>query len=152
MKGADVIRVVFDTNIIISGLIANAGAPYQALEAWRRRDVVLLVSDAIIEEVVDVLARPFFRDKRQISRSDIARVKHALKMDATVVSPNTRLEVVGDDPDDNRIVECALDGGADYIVSGDHHLLELKRFRDIQIVTAREFLTILESETQEQQE
>ena len=146
------IKVVFDTNIIVSGLIANAGAPYQALEAWRRRDVVLLVSDAIIEEVVDVLARPFFRDKRQISRSDIARVKHALKMDAIVVSPNTRLEVVGDDPDDNRIVECALDGGADYIVSGDHHLLELKRFRDIQIVTAREFLTILESETQEQQE
>ena len=146
------IKVVFDTNIIVSGLIANAGAPYQALEAWRRRDVVLLVSDAIIEEVVDVLARPFFRDKRQISRSDIARVKHALKMDAIVVSPNTRLEVVGDDPDDNRIVECALDGGADYIVSGDHHLLELKRFRGIQIVTAREFLTILESETQEQQE
>ena len=146
------IKVVFDTNIIVSGLIANAGAPYQALEAWRRRDVVLLVSDAIIEEVVDVLARPFFRDKRQISRSDIARVKHALKMDAIVVSPNTRLEVVRDDPDDNRIVECALDGGADYIVSGDHHLLELKRFRGIQIVTAREFLTILESETQEQQE
>ena len=143
------IKAVFDSNIIISGLIANAGAPYEVLEAWRRRGVVLLVSDAIIEEVADVLARPFFRDKRHISKSDIARVRHALKMDAIVVPSNTHLEVVGDDPDDDRIVECALDGGADYIVSGDHHLLGLKRFRGIQIVTAREFLAVLQSETQE---
>ena len=146
------IKVVFDTNIIISGLIANAGAPYEALEAWRRRDVVLLVSDAIIDEVADVLARPFFRDQRHITKSDIDRVRHALKTDAMVVSPNTHLEVVEDDTDDDRIVECALDGGADYIVSGDHHLLELKRFRGIQIVTAREILAILEAESQEEKE
>ena len=146
------IKVVYDTNIIVSGLIAHAGAPYEALEAWRRREVVLLVSDAIIEEVADVLTRPFFRDKRHISQSDIERVRQALKMDAMVVSPNIHLEVVENDPDDDRIIECALNGGADYIVSGDHHLLKLERFRSIQIVTAREFLAILEAESQEEKE
>jgi len=147
-----VIKVVYDTNIIVSGLIAHAGAPYEALEAWRRRDVVLLVSDAIIDEVADVLARPFFRDQRHISKSDIERVRQALRMDATMVPSNIHLEVVESDPDDDRIVECALGGSADYIVSGDHHLLELKRFHGIQIVTAREFCAILEAKSQEEKE
>jgi len=141
-----VIKVVFDTNIIVSGLIANTGAPYETIELWRRDNVVLLISDAIIDEVSDVLTRPFFRDQRHITKSDIDRIKHALKTDATIVSPNSRLKVVGNDPDDNRIIECALDGGADYIISGDHHLLELKRFAGIQIVTAKEFLTIFKTE------
>lgn len=140
------IKVVFDTNIIVSGLIANTGAPYETIELWRRDNVVLLISDAIIDEVSDVLTRPFFRDQRHITKSDIDRIKHALKTDATIVSPNSRLKVVGNDPDDNRIIECALDGGADYIISGDHHLLELKRFAGIQIVTAKEFLTIFKTE------
>ena len=145
-EGVDVIKVVFDTNIIVSGLIANTGAPYETIELWRRDNVVLLISDAIIDEVSDVLTRPFFRDQRHITKSDIDRIKHALKTDATIVSPNSRLKVVGNDPDDNRIIECALDGGADYIISGDHHLLELKRFAGIQIVTAKEFLTIFKTE------
>jgi uncharacterized protein len=141
-----VIKVVFDTNIIVSGLIANTGAPYETIELWRRDDVVLLISDAIIDEVADVLTRPFFRDQRHITKSDIDRIKYALKTDATIVFPNSRLKVVGNDPDDNRIIECALDGSADYIISGDHHLLELKQFAGIQIVTAKEFLTIFKTE------
>jgi len=142
-----VVKVVFDTNIIISGLIANSGAPYEILETWRRGDVISLTSEAIIDEVIEVLQRPFFRDKRHITQSDIARIKHALKTDAVVVSPKASLEVVGKDPDDNRILECALEGGADYLVSGDHHLLDLKRFRGMQIVTARQFLAILKSDS-----
>ena len=107
----------------------------------------MLTSEAIIAEVIEVLQRPFFRDKRHVTQSDIARIEHALKMDAVVVSSKTSLEVVGKDPDDNRILECALEGGADYLVSGDHHLLDLKRFRGMQIVTARQFLTILKSDS-----
>ena len=141
---AKVIKVVFDTNVIVSGLIASSGSPHEVLEAWHRGDVVLLVCEAIADEVTGVLQRPYFRDKRQITRSDIARIKNSLETDAVVVSPEVTLEVVRDDPDDNRILECALEGGAEYVVSGDHHLLELKRFRGTQIVTAREFLSILE--------
>jgi len=139
------LKVVFDTNVIVSGLIASAGAPYEVLESWRRGEVVLLMSDAIINEVADVLTRPFFRDRRHITQSDIVRITHALRMDTVTVPPASRLEVVEDDPDDNRIVECAIDGGADYIVTGDHHLLDLKRFQEVQIVTPQEFLDILAS-------
>ena len=137
------IQVVFDTNVIVSGPIASSGSPHEVLEAWHRGDVVLLVCEAIVDEVTGVLQRPYFRDKRKITRSDIARIRNSLETDAVVVSPEATLEVVGDDPADNRILECALEGGADYVVNRDHHLLELKTFRCTQIVTAREFLSIL---------
>ena len=137
------LKVVFDTNIIISSLIAHSGNPCKVLESWHRGDVTLLTSEAIIEEVVHVLGRPFFREKRGISQRDIDRVRRALETDAVMVSSETHLEVIEEDPDDNRILECALEGGADYLVSGDHHLLELRRYRVIQIVTPREFLALL---------
>ena len=140
------LKVVFDTNIIVSGLIAHSGSPYRALEAWRRGDVVLLVSKPIVDEVASVLQRPFFREKRHIGKVDIARIRQALETDAVVVSPQVPLKVVANDPADDRILECTLEGGADYLVSGDHHLLELKRHRHVRIVTARQFLAILESQ------
>lgn len=140
------IKVVFDTNIIISGLIANSGPPYEVLEMWRQGNIVLLTSDAIIKEVVNVLKRPFFQDKRHIDKADISQIKRVLETDAIVFSPNTCLEIVGDDPDDNRVLECALDGDADYIISGDHHLLEIEEFQNIQIISARKFLIILKSQ------
>lgn len=141
------LKVVFDTNIIVSGLIAHSGNPYKILEAWRQGDVVLLVSKPIVDEVVSVLQRPFFREKRQIGKADVVRIRRALETDTVMVSPQVHLKVVANDPADDRILECALEGGADYLVSGDHHLLELKRYRHVRIVTARQFLAILESQT-----
>ncbi len=88
-------------------------------------------------------------EKRGISKGDIARIRRALQTDAVIVSPNAHVEVIRDDPDDDRILECALDGGADYVVSGDHYLLELRRYRAIRMVTPREFLAILEEHNDE---
>ena len=139
------LKVVCDTNIIISGLIAHSGIPYEILEAWRRGEFVLLVSETIVGEVVEVLGRGFFRDARGISQEDISRVKRLLESDALMVVPECHLQVIEDDPDDDRIIECALEGGADYLVSGDHHLLALQRYREIPVVTARQFLTVLET-------
>lgn len=137
-------RVVCDSNIIVAGLIANSGSPYEVLKAWRRGDIVLLVSEAIIAEVVEALGRPFFREKRGITQQDIARVKQSLEMDAVAVSTKPHLKVVREDPDDDRIIECALEGNADYLVSGDKHLLTLRRYRHLPIVSARELLVILQ--------
>ena len=137
------IKAVYDTNVIVSGLIAHSGKPYQALEAWRRGDVILLVSKPIVDEVIEVLQRPYFQEKRHITRADIAGVKRSLEADAVMVSPEIRLEVVANDPDDNRILECAVAGDADCVVSGDHHLLELKQYQGIPVVTAAEFLVIV---------
>ena len=143
------LKVVIDTNVIVSGLTMSAGNPYEILKAWHRGDIVVLVSTAIVNEVVNVLGRPFFRDKRHITREDIARIERVLRTDALVVSPEVHLHVVENDPDDDRILECAGEGGADYVVSGDHHLLVLKRYRSTPIVTAREFVAILRSDQTE---
>jgi hypothetical protein len=137
-------KAVCDTNVIISGLIAHSGGPYELLEAWCRGEFVLLVSEAIVSKVTEVLGRPFFRNKRGITEEDIARVREVLGTDAVVVSPKSHLQVIEDDPDDDRILECALDGEADYLVSGDHHLLGLRRYRGISVVTTRQFLMILQ--------
>lgn len=137
------IKAVFDTNVIVSGLIAHSGSPCEVLEAWRQGDIILVTSGAIVSEVARVLRRPFFRDKRHIGEEDIVRIARALTLGAQFVQPEIHLQVVEDDPDDDRILECAVAGGADYVVSGDHHLLDLGRYRDIRIVTARQFLSIL---------
>ena len=141
------IKAVFDTNVIISGSIAHSGGPYQALQAWRQGDIILLISKPIIDELADVLQRPFFRYKRHIKNTDIAKLRSVLLTDAVVVSPRKHLEIIEADPDDNRILECAVEGSADCIVSGDHHLLKLKNYKDIQIITVQEFLAILQSKS-----
>jgi uncharacterized protein len=138
------LKAICDTNVIVSGLIAHSGGPYELLEAWRRSEFVLLVSEAIVSEVTEVLARPFFRDKRGITQKDIVRIKAVLGTDAVMVAPQSRLKVIENDPDDDRILECALDGEADYLVSGDHHLLALQRYRGIPVVTTRQFLMVLQ--------
>ena len=139
------LKVVLDTNVIISGLTATRGNPHNILEAWRRGEIILLTCPAVVDEVAEVLCRPFFRDRRHITEDDVTRARRVLAVDATVVVPRVRLVVVEDDPDDDRVLECALEGGADYIVSGDHHLLDLGRFRHIPVVTPRQFLAILEA-------
>jgi putative PIN family toxin of toxin-antitoxin system len=141
-----VTRAVYDTNVIVSASIARSGLLYEALRVWRRGDIDLVTSEAIVDEVTDVLRRPFFRDDRHVDETDVARARQVLLTDAVVVSPPQRLEVVEADPDDKRILECAVEGGADYIVSGDHHLLDLRLYKGIRIVTVRQFLSILQSD------
>jgi uncharacterized protein len=138
-----VIRAVLDTNVIVSSLITLSGSPHEILNAWFRGDIVLITSAAIVNEVSAVLRRPFFQDKRHIGEADILRIKQSLLLDAVVVSPKKCLTVIETDPSDDRILECALEGDAEYIVSGDHHLLELGQYQGIQIISPREFLAVL---------
>ena len=140
------LRVVLNTNIIVSGLIASSGNPREILAAWRQGVIILLVSDAIVGEVIDVLGRPFFRDRRRITSEDVAGIRQALQTDSVRVTPRAHVEMIKDDPDDDRILECALEGGADYLISSDHHLLDLERYRGTRIVTAREFTAILKTQ------
>ena len=142
---SEVLRVVLDTNVIVSGLIASSGGPFDVLEAHRRGEFILLVSELILDEVEQVLARPFFRQKRSITPDVVAAVIRLLRGDAVIVNPQTRLVVVAHDPDDDRILECALEGSADYLVTGDHHLLALRRYRDLAIVSPADLLARLEA-------
>jgi len=137
------LTVVLDTNIIVSASISRSDSPYQVVQAWRRREIMVVLSRAIVEEVTEVLGRPYSREKHHITEADIATLRQSLERQAMMVVPKVHLDVIEDDPDDDRVLECAVEGGADYLVTGDHHLLALGRYRGIPIVNAKEFLTIL---------
>jgi uncharacterized protein len=128
------VRVVFDTNIFISALVFPGRQAEKALiRAIEGRDL-LLISRPLVNEVLAVLARKFGRE-----REELARVAVLLAEIGELVVPKQTLRILTDDPD-NRILECALDGGAAMIVTGDRALLELGSFREIRIASLRSYL------------
>jgi uncharacterized protein len=132
------VLVVADTNILVSGLNFPAGKPNQLLELARAGEIDLAISDAILDETADVLARKF-----DWPDADVREMRRQFGLFARKVFPEEKLNAVPADPDDNAILECASTAGADYMISGDHHLLELGKFREIPIVKVAEFLEML---------
>jgi uncharacterized protein len=130
-------RVVFDTNVFISGLHFG-GKPALVLQMVARAECLLVTSEDILLEVEDVLLRKFFWSARHV-----AATLMGLRDLSEVIQPGI---VISDceDPDDNRILEAAVAGKAAYIVSGDRHLLRMKAFRGIRILTVNEFIDRVE--------
>lgn len=127
------IRVVADTNVYISAFNFG-GLPLRILRLAQRGAFTLYLSRSILEETRGVLRLRFGWSEAEISRA-LAPVLDVARMVETVPSV-----AVAEDPDDNRILECAQEGGAHFIVTGDHHLLRLKRFEGAEILTPRAFL------------
>jgi uncharacterized protein len=128
------VRVVFDTNILVSALVFPGGQGDAALRRIIEQVDQLVLSRPILDELLDVLGRKFARDAEEL-----AHVAVFLSEVGVTVAPRRRLRVVKDEPD-NRILECAVAGRAEAIVSGDKALLALKRYRNIRILALREFL------------
>ncbi len=136
------LRNVLDANVIISGLINAHGLPGKILEALRNREFILVSSQPINEEVLEVMDRPHLRDKYDLAEHlfDIAFI---LWKNADVVA-NLPVLKVSKDPDDNKFLSTALGGLAHYLVTGDiKGLLDLQEYNGIGIVTPKQFLTIL---------
>lgn len=128
--------VVFDTNIFISAIIFG-GNPRRCLELARNGEVELFSSRAILLELAEKLREKFLWDE-----TEIREVIEGLLIFGRVVSPEKKVKKAKDE-DDNRILECALEAKADFIVSGDKkHLLSLEKFEGIPIISARQFLDI----------
>jgi len=127
-------RVVFDTNILISGLLWR-GKPYQCLLLARSGIVQAVYCPPMLAELTDKLRHTF-----GFSENRIQAVLYDLQRVAERVDIAGSLRVVAADPDDDKFIECAVAAGAAVIVSGDHHLLDLGKYGDIQILTAAEFL------------
>jgi putative PIN family toxin of toxin-antitoxin system len=127
-------RAVADTNVFISGLMFG-GLPGRFLDLALGRRFTLVISKALLDELDDKL-----RGKFAVSDGDALAIRAKREENATVVDPNFELNAVHDDPDDNRVLECAIAGKGDSIVSGDRHLLRLGSFEGIAIVTVRQFL------------
>jgi putative PIN family toxin of toxin-antitoxin system len=131
-----VLRVTADTNILISGLNFRRGKPFELLELARTGKINLAVSEAILDEMEDVLRRKFgWNDE------DIAEGRKRITAMARTVKPTVRLDVIKEDPDDNKILECAS-SSSDFIVSGDKDLLRLGHYDSIRILNVSDFLAL----------
>jgi uncharacterized protein len=127
--------VVFDSNVYISGLVFSRGNPRALLQMATDGDLQVAVSDFILQEVNRVL-----REKFHLSSADLQEAEELIAACTQRVFPTERLEVIVEDPDDDRILECAVAAGADVIVSGDKDLLRLGIFRGIRIVSPAAFI------------
>lgn len=135
------LRVVLDTNLFVSSVLVRHGLPAQILDAWKQRHFVLIVSPAIIAEIRSTLDYPRIRRKYPITDDDVEGLVTLITHDAVVVPGVTSVsDVIPEDPTDERVLAAAVEGGANLIVSGDRHLLELGEFKGIVIVTARQWL------------
>lgn len=136
--------VVLDTNLIISALLSPQGTPSKIFERWEEGKFDVAVSDPLLDELGRALG--YERINKYFRETDFNRdvfIKH-LRETAILVKPQMRLEVVANDPEDNRLLECAVTSGSSYIISGDQHLLDLKEYQGIQILSPAGFIVLLE--------
>jgi len=136
------LRVVIDTNVFVSGIAFKLGKPKKIVDLWLRQKIILITSQPLIEELTEVLHREKFQ--KQTGNKEISQLIQQIQKIAVFVEDNLPvLGIIKDDPDDDVVLATALEGNADYIVSGDHHVLDLGDFRGIKIVRPIDFLNVL---------
>jgi len=128
------VKVVFDTNIYISAFVVPASNAERAILKILESDDILRISKEIVDEILTVLASKFSKDKEFLSRTVLF-----LADIAKVVKPSRKFHVFKDVAD-NKIIECAIAGKADFIVTGDKEMLKYKEFERIKIISLREYL------------
>jgi uncharacterized protein len=128
------LKAVFDTNIFISALAIPGGQAERAIDLIIDARVKLCISKDIIHEVVRVLGQKFSKSSEELSRTALF-----LSELAQLVAPRRKLAILDDEPD-NRILECAITGAAEIIVTGDRAMLALQSFQGVRILSLRQFL------------
>ncbi len=131
------IRLVLDTNTLISAVGWRHSKQRRILEACLFKKYLLIESADLLDEFVKVVSRPKFSFVSKEERNELVT---RLIGHSEIVEPKKKLNIVEEDPADNKVLECGLEGKADYIITGDRHLLNLKRFGKTEILTASEFL------------
>ena len=137
------IRAVLDTNIYVSALFWKQGNPHRIIQKGIDEEIEIFASEEIIEELRKILKRDFNENDKLIKRQI-----NFLLLFVDTAEINQKIEIVKEDADDNKIIECAIASNAKFIVSGDNHLLKIRKFRDIKIVSPKEFLDILSTQAQ----
>ncbi len=135
------LRVTADTNVLISGLNFRRGNTFEILELARAGKINLTVSEAILDEMTDVLQRKF-----HFTPEDAQEARRRIMAMARIVQPAVRLDVIKEDPADDRIIECAVAAGSDCIVTGDKHLLRLGRYDSIRILNPSDLLNLVQAQ------
>ena len=125
-------KIVLDTNVLISGIFWE-GNESKILKACKTEDLINYISPEILDEFHKVLLYPKFN----LTSDEIESALENVIILSNIVNPEIKIEVITDDPIDNIFIECAITANAKFIISGDKHLLKLKKYKDIQIVNCR---------------
>src|SRR3989344_2442125 len=130
-------KIVFDTNVLISATLWDNSVCHKLLIKLIEMDKEIIISFDILNEYKKVLIRDFKYNLNEIN--DIfAGLSEAFK----IIGPNIKIDVVKDDIDDNKILECAISSNAEFILTYDRHLLNIKKYKSIRIVKPEEFLKL----------
>lgn len=138
------LKVVLDTNIFISAALISQGAPAKIIDAWEKSKFWLIVSASIIDEFRTVIFYDRIRKRCPKNDQEINEFIKKVQKSGIETPGKLNLLVIEKDPTDDKFIIAALEGNADYIVSGDLHLLELGSYENIKIVSPKEFVEILE--------
>ncbi|RLG42902.1 MAG: putative toxin-antitoxin system toxin component, PIN family [Thermoproteota archaeon] len=138
------LKVVLDTNVIVSATLIKNSLPDKILRAWQKGKFQLIVSPEIIEEIRRVLFSEKIKNRGWMTEKEIEEFLFLLERAALLSPGQFTLKVIKEDPGDDKFIIAAIEQKADYIVSGDKHLLNLKSYQEIKIVSPREFWEILQ--------
>ncbi|MBI5636979.1 MAG: putative toxin-antitoxin system toxin component, PIN family [Nitrospinae bacterium] len=135
-------QVVIDTNVFISAILNPKGSPAAIFKLEREKKIKILVFHPILQEYRKTLSYPHLQKKHGLSTEQIGKKMLRLVKYGKFINPETKLDIIADDPDDNIFLECAVAGEVDYIISGGKHLKDLKNFSGIKILDPAAFLNI----------
>ncbi len=131
------LRLVIDTNVLISSFFG--GNPKEVIDLWRRGRAVLCLTQEVLEEYLRVMARLPIAPETQSKLVAILQEKRNIEL----VTPSRHHAVIHEDAEDDKFIDCAVEAKADYIISGDEHLLRVKGYRSIPIYSPKEFLQLI---------
>ena len=135
-------KLVLDTNVWLSGIFWE-GEASKIIEKAEKKNIQILISENILSEIVDVLNKESKFQKYILNlKLSIEEILRAVLSISNLIETKAKLDIIKADPKDNIILEAALDGKVDYIVSYDSHLLNMIEFRGIKIISPGEFLNI----------
>ena len=140
------IRAVLDTNVWVSAILTPGNPPAKILELALTGKIRLIISPGIIREIGQVLKYPKVKkalNKQRITSQDVDEVILKLLKVGLITSGEILAAGVSDDPADDMVIACALEGHADFIISGDHHLTDLEDYQGIKIVAPSTFLALI---------
>lgn len=132
-------KIVIDNNVFISGIFWK-GAPNEIIKLAEEEKLEISATLEIIDELFGVLKRNKFAKLYEEAATELEYIFRKIFELVKIYSCKTAVRIIKEDPSDDKFLACALASGADFIISGDKHLLKLKSFQNIPIITPREFL------------
>ena len=127
-------KVTIDTNFLISATQWDYSVAHKLLKKFILSDVIIFTTQDILDETSEVLERDF-----EYNKNEAKNIIEKILLFTSLIEPKQKVDVIKEDPDDNKVIECAIESSSEYIITYDRHLLKLKEYKGIKIITPEEF-------------